>query len=218
MDINEILSKVDHTVLSPTATTEDIVKACKLAKKYGVASLCVPPCYVKLAFSQLGGAVPVCTVIGFPNGYSTTETKVFEAKHAIMQGAEEIDMVVNIGALKKGDYEYVAKEIEAVREACEGKVLKVIIETCYLTTFEKKQMCHLLAQAEVDYIKTSTGFGPGGATKEDIAFIASICSPYLKIKASGGISDFDAAREFLLLGAHRLGCSRLLKILEEKED
>ncbi len=217
MEIKEICSKIDHTLLSPTATELDIIKLCEQGKKYSVASVCVPPCYVKTAYAR-AGAIPVCTVIGFPNGYNTTASKVYETQRAIEEGASEIDMVINIGRLKAGDYNYVGKEIEAVREACPDKILKVIIETCYLNTFEKKQMCHLIAQMGADFIKTSTGFGNAGATKEDVAFLASICSPYLKIKASGGISTFDDAREFLLLGAHRLGCSRLINLLEQQQN
>lgn len=214
MEIKEICSKIDHTLLSPTATEHDIIKLCEQGKKYSVASVCVPPCYVKTAYNRVGSVLPVCTVIGFPNGYSSTASKVYETERAIEEGASEIDMVINIGRLKAGDYNYVGKEIEAIREACTNKILKVIIETCYLNTFEKKQMCHLISQVGADFIKTSTGFGKSGATKEDIAFLASICSPYLKIKAAGGISTFEDAREFLLLGAHRLGCSKLIDLLE----
>lgn len=216
MEIKEICSKIDHTLLSPTACELDVVKLCEQGKKYSVASVCVPPCYVKTAYTRVGSSIPVCTVVGFPNGYNTTALKVYETEKALADGATEIDMVINIGKLKAGDYAYVGNEIEAIKEVCQNNVLKVIIETCYLNTFEKKQMCHVIAQAGADFIKTSTGFGKQGASKEDIAFLASICSPYLKIKASGGISTFEDAREFLLLGAHRLGCSKLINILEEQ--
>ena len=217
MEISEICSKIDHTILSPYATEADIVKLCNQAKKYGAASVCVPPCYVKLA-KAFAGAIPVCTVIGFPNGYNSTAVKVYETQQAINDGADEIDMVINISKLKEGNYKYVTKEIEEIRNICKDKILKVIIETCYLNTFEKKQMCHILSQCGADFIKTSTGFGTKGATKEDVAFISSICSPYLKIKASGGISTFEDAKDFLMLGAHRLGCSKLIAQLDEQDE
>ena len=215
MDINKICSCIDHTVLSPYATENDIINGCRLAVKYNAASVCIPPCYVKTAYNKVGSCIPVSTVIGFPNGYDTISSKVFQAKQAIEDGASEIDMVVNISKLKSGDFAYIEKELEEVRAACQSTVLKVIIETCYLTDFEKKQMCHMISNTGADFIKTSTGFGTKGATKEDIAFFASVCSPFIKIKASGGISTFQDANELLILGAHRIGASKLLPALEE---
>ncbi|MGI6279213.1 MAG: deoxyribose-phosphate aldolase [Acutalibacteraceae bacterium] len=214
MKIEEILSHVDHTLLLQTATWEEIQTLCDDAIKYKTASVCIPPCYVARAKEYVGDRMAVCTVIGFPNGNMTTAAKVFETKDAISNGADEIDMVINIGALKDKEYEYVLEEIKAVKQACEGRILKVIIETCLLTDDEKKTMCDLVTRAEADYIKTSTGFSTAGATFEDIELFAEHVGPHVKIKAAGGISDFEDAKKFIKLGADRLGTSRLVKILK----
>lgn len=215
MNINEILSHCDHTLLLQTATRDEIIALCDDALEYKTASVCIPPCYVKLASDYLKGRVKVCTVIGFPNGNTTSECKAFETKQAVDNGADEIDMVINIGALKDGDTEYVKNDILAVRNACKGKVLKVIIETCLLTDDEKKLMCGLVAECNADFIKTSTGFSKGGATVNDVKIFAENCPKTLKIKAAGGISSIDDANEFLRLGATRLGTSRIVKIAKE---
>ena len=212
MTHKEILATVDHTLLAQTATWEEIKVICDDGAKYRTASVCIPPCYVKQAKEYIGGAVKVCTVIGFPNGNSTTESKVFETKNAIENGADEIDMVINIGALKDKNYDLVLSEIAAVKEACGQRILKVIIETCLLTEEEKIKMCQLVTEAGADFIKTSTGFSTAGATFEDVALFAKHVGPDVKIKAAGGISSFADAEEFLRLGASRLGTSRLVKI------
>ena len=212
MTHKEILATVDHTLLAQTATWEEIKVICDDGAKYRTASVCIPPCYVKQAKEYIGGAVKVCTVIGFPNGNSTTESKVFETKNAIENGADEIDMVINIGALKDKNYDLVLSEISAVKEACGQRILKVIIETCLLTEEEKIKMCQLITEAGADFIKTSTGFSKAGATFEDVALFAKHVGPDVKIKAAGGISSFADAEEFLRLGASRLGTSRLVKI------
>ena len=216
MDIREILSKVDHTVLSQTATWEDIRALCDDGIRYGTASVCIPACYVSRAAQYSAGRLPICTVIGFPNGYSTTAAKAFETRDAVENGADEIDMVIAIGALKAGDTDYVRRDIAAVREACSGKVLKVIIETCLLTDAEKKQMCEIVSQSGADFIKTSTGFSTGGATFDDIRLFKAYCAPHLKIKAAGGISSIADAEEFIRLGADRLGTSRIVRIVKEQ--
>lgn len=212
MTHKEILATVDHTLLAQTATWEEIKVICDDGAKYRTASVCIPPCYVKQAKEYIGGAVKVCTVIGFPNGNSTTESKVFETKNAIENGADEIDMVINIGALKDKNYDLVRSEISAVKEACGQRILKVIIETCLLTEEEKIKMCQLVTEAGADFIKTSTGFSKAGATFEDVELFAEHVGPGVKIKAAGGISSFADAEEFLRLGASRLGTSRLVKI------
>lgn len=212
MTHKEILAKVDHTLLAQTATWEEIKAICDDAMKYGTASVCIPPCYVKRAKEYLGDAMSVCTVIGFPNGNHTTEMKLFETKDALKNGADEIDMVINVGALKARDYDYVQQEIAALKEACGAKILKVIIETCLLTEEEKIKMCELVTNAKADYIKTSTGFSKGGATFEDVALFAKHVGPDVKIKAAGGISSFEDGEKFIALGASRLGTSRLVKI------
>ena len=212
MTHKEILAKVDHTLLAQTATWEEIKAICDDAMKYGTASVCIPPCYVKRAKEYLGDAMSVCTVIGFPNGNHTTEMKLFETKDALKNGADEIDMVINVGALKARDYDYVQQEIAALKEACGEKILKVIIETCLLTEEEKIKMCELVTNAKADYIKTSTGFSKGGATFEDVALFAKHVGPDVKIKAAGGISSFEDGEKFIALGASRLGTSRLVKI------
>jgi deoxyribose-phosphate aldolase len=215
MEIRDILKRVDHTELSVTAGEGEIRRLCDEALRYGTASVCVPPAYVGFAAEYLGGRIPVCTVIGFPNGYATTAVKVAETEDAIRNGADEIDMVIRIGALKEGDAAAVLDDIRAVRGACIGKVLKVIVETCRLTEDEKKLACRIVSESGADYIKTSTGFGGGGATREDIALFRAHSAPDLRIKAAGGISSFQDAEDMLTLGADRLGTSRLVRLAEE---
>ena len=212
MNHSESLSKVDHTLLAQTATWEQIKTICDDAIKYRTASVCIPPSFVKRAKEYVGDSVAVCTVIGFPNGYNTTETKLFETKNALENGADEIDMVINIGALKEKDYDYVSNEIRALKKACGTKVLKVIIETCLLDEEEKIRMCRLVSEAGADYIKTSTGFSTAGATFDDVILFTKHIDPEVKIKAAGGISSFDDAEKFIELGADRLGTSRLVKL------
>ena len=213
MEKKDILKHVDHTLLAQGATWEEIRQICDDAVAYGTASVCIPPCYVRQAKEYLGDRMTVCTVIGFPNGNCTTNTKVFETKDAIEAGAGEIDMVINIGWVKDGLYDQVEEEIRAVREACgRDHILKVIIETCLLTDEEKTKMCGVVSRSGADFIKTSTGFAGGGATFEDVALFAANVDPEVQIKAAGGISSFADAEEFLRLGASRLGTSRLVKI------
>ena len=216
MEIKEILAKCDHTLLAQTATPDDIRRICDEGIEFGTASVCIPPCYVDLAARYSGGRIPICTVIGFPNGNMTTAAKCFETRDAVANGASEIDMVINIGMLRAGRVDYVRDEIAAVRAECRGRVLKVIIETCLLTDEEKKLMCSVVAQGGADYIKTSTGFSKGGATKEDIRLFAENVPAGLKIKAAGGISTLADAEEFIKLGASRLGTSRILKLAKER--
>lgn len=215
-DINEILRHVDHTLLSQTATWKEIRRICDDGMKYHTASVCIPAFYVKQAAEYVNGRIPVCTVIGFPNGYSTTEAKVFEAKDAIANGADEIDMVINIGWLKDGKDELVKEEIRALKEACGDHILKVIIETCLLTDDEKIRMCRIVTEAGADYIKTSTGFSKAGATFGDVELFAAYVGPNVKIKAAGGITSLEDARHFLELGADRLGTSRIVKIVSDE--
>ncbi len=210
----EILKYVDHTLLSQTATWEEIKEILDDAVKYGAASACIPAAYVKQAAEYVGEKLPVCTVIGFPNGYSTKEAKVFEAKDAIEKGASEIDMVVNIGFLKDRRYGEVEDEIRAVKEACGERILKVIIETCLLTEEEKIKMCEIVTSAGADFIKTSTGFSTAGATFADVELMKKHVGEKVGVKAAGGISSFADAQEFVRLGARRLGTSRLVKILK----
>ncbi|MBE6021424.1 MAG: deoxyribose-phosphate aldolase [Clostridiales bacterium] len=211
---SEVLAHIDHTLLSQTADLAQIKAICDEAVRFGAASVCIPPAYVKEAAQYLKGAVPVCTVIGFPNGYNTTEIKCAETKQAIDEGAEEIDMVINVAFLKDGRYDYVEDEIRRVKEVCGEKILKVIVETCYLTEEEKVFMCEAVASAGAEYIKTSTGFGTGNATFEDVAlFSRCLDGTNVKIKASGGIKTFEDAAKFLELGADRLGSSSLIKSL-----
>lgn len=212
MERKEILSIVDHTLLAQTATWEDIKEILDDAMKYETASACIPAAYVKQAAEYVEGKLPICTVIGFPNGYHTTAVKVFETKNAIANGSSEIDMVINIGFLKDGRYEEVEEEIRQIHEACDGKILKVIIETCLLTEEEKIKMCEIVTEAGADFIKTSTGFSTSGATFDDIALFKKYVGENVKIKAAGGISSFDDAKKFIELGADRLGTSRLVKI------
>lgn len=217
MDIKEILSKVDHTLLSQAATWEEIKAICDDGMKYGCASVCIPASYVKKATEYVEGRIAICTVIGFPNGYSTTAAKCFEANDAVKNGAEEIDMVINIGALKDKNYDFLLEEIRAVKDACEGKILKVIIETCLLTDEEKIKMCEIVSLSGADFIKTSTGFSTAGATKEDVKLFAENVAPHLKIKAAGGIASLQDAEDFIRLGASRLGTSRIVKIIKNEE-
>ena len=208
----EILSRVDHTLLKQTATWEQIREICDDAVAYGTASVCIPPCYVKEAKDYVGERMKICTVIGFPNGNMTTAAKVFEAEDAVKNGADELDMVINIGWLKDKRYNDISAEIRALKKAADGRILKVIIETCLLTDDEKVKMCEIVTETGADYIKTSTGFSTGGATFEDVALFAAHVGDGVKIKAAGGISSFDDAQKFLDLGADRLGTSRLVKI------
>ena len=214
-NIKEILKKVDHTVLSQSATWDDVKKICDDGVKYKTASVCIPSCYVKKAKEYVGDKVAVCTVIGFPNGYMTSEAKCFETADAVKNGADEIDMVINIGMLKSGEYDYVLNEINAVKKSCNGKLLKVIIETCLLTDGEKIKMCEIISASDAEYIKTSTGFSTSGATFEDIALFKKHCAPHVLIKAAGGISSIEDAEKFISLGADRLGTSRIVKIVKE---
>ncbi len=217
MNEKEILSHVDHTLLAQAATWEQIKGICDDGVKYGCASVCIPASYVRQAREYLNGKCAVCTVIGFPNGYSTTASKAFEASDAVQNGADEIDMVINIGWAKDGRWDELLEEIKAVRAACEGKILKVIIETCLLSDEEKIKLCELVGAAKADYIKTSTGFSTGGATREDVALFAKHVGPGVKIKAAGGISSLQDAEDFLKLGADRLGTSRIVKLVKQKE-
>ena len=216
MKIEEILAKVDHTLLSQTATWEEIKKICDDGMKYKTASVCIPASYVKRAKEYVGDKLPICTVIGFPNGYSTTETKCFETADAVKNGADEIDMVINIGWLKDKKYAELTDEIKRVKAACGGKILKVIIETCLLTDDEKIGMCRIVTESGADFIKTSTGFSTAGATFDDIALFAKHVGPNVKIKAAGGISSVADAEKFISLGASRLGTSRIVKIVKEE--
>ncbi len=217
MELKEILSKVDHTLLTQTATWEEIRQICDDGVKYGCASVCIPASYVKQAAEYVAGKIPVCTVIGFPNGYSTTAAKCFEAEDAVANGASEIDMVINIGWVKDGKFDEVEQEIRAVKVSCHGRILKVIIESCYLTDEEKMSMCEMVTAAGAEYIKTSTGFGGGGATREDVALFAKHVAPEVKIKAAGGIADLQDAEDFVNLGASRLGTSRIVKAVKGQE-
>ena len=212
MKIEEILSKCDHTLLSQTATFDEIRAVCDDGIRFGTASVCIPPSFVKRAKEYVGDKLKICTVIGFPNGYSTTATKVFETAEAVREGADEIDMVINVGMLREGNKEGVLAEIRAIRAACEGKILKVIIETCLLTDDEKRTMCKIVTESGADYIKTSTGFSTGGATREDVELFSKNVGAGLKIKAAGGISSLADAEDFIALGAERLGTSRIVKI------
>lgn len=217
MEKKEILAKVDHTLLAPESTWDQIRLICDQGMKYETASVCIPSGYVKQAREYVGDRLPICTVIGFPCGYETTAVKVFQTEDAVKNGADEIDMVINIGWLKDGRDEQVLEEIRSVRRACEGKILKVIIETCLLTDEEKTRMCKIVTESGADFIKTSTGFSKAGATFEDVALFAAHVGPGVKIKAAGGIRSFADAEEFIRLGADRLGTSRLVKIMEAEK-
>lgn len=218
MDIRKILSACDHTLLAQDATEKDIFSLCDDAIKYGTASVCIPPYYVKAAKDYVKGKMKICTVIGFPLGYQSSEVKAYETGRAVADGADEIDMVINVGLLKAERYGDVLEEIRAVRMACPGKILKVIIETCLLTDEEKKIMSKLVGEAGADFIKTSTGFSHGGATPEDIKLFAENVPKGLKIKAAGGIKTLEDAELFLKLGAERLGTSRIVKIIKSEEN
>ena len=215
MDMKEILSRCDHTQLAQTATWADIQALIDDGIKFQTASVCIPPCYVAEAKKYAAGRIAICTVIGFPNGYNTKEVKVFETAEALKNGADEIDMVINIGDLKAKRYEVILEEIAAIKAACGEKVLKVIIETCLLTEEEKIKMCEIVTAAKADYIKTSTGFSKAGATREDVALFRQHVGKGVKIKAAGGISSMKDAEDFLALGADRLGTSRIVKIAKE---
>ena len=217
MDKRDVLKTVDHTLLTQNATWEEIKAILDDAMKYETASACIPAAYVKQAAEYVEGKLPICTVIGFPNGYSTTATKVFEAKDAIANGASEIDMVINIGFLKDKRYDEIREEIRKIHEACDGKILKVIIETCLLTEEEKIKMCELVTEAGAEFIKTSTGFSKAGATFEDVKLMHDHVGEGVKVKAAGGISSFEDAEEFIRLGADRLGTSRLVKIMKNTD-
>ena len=218
MDIKEILSKVDHTLLAQTSTWEQIKAICDDGMKYETASVCIPAYYVKQAKEYVGDKLAICTVIGFPNGYSTTETKVYETADAVKNGADEIDMVINIGMLKDKKYDELLDEIKRIKAACDDRILKVIIETCLLTDDEKIKMCEIVSASGADYIKTSTGFSTAGATKEDVKLFAEHVAPHLKIKAAGGISSIQDAEDFINLGASRLGTSRIVKIVKQEDN
>ena len=217
MELKDILAKCDHTLLTQTATWAEIKGVCDDGMKYHTASVCIPASYVKQAKEYVGDRLPICTVIGFPNGYDTTAAKCFEATDAVNNGASEIDMVINIGWVKDGLYEQVLDEIKAIKEHCGGKLLKVIIETCMLTDAEKIELCRVVSESGADYIKTSTGFGGGGATREDVALFKAHVAPHVKIKAAGGIADLNDARDFIALGADRLGTSRIVKAVKAME-
>ena len=215
MNKQEILSKVDHTLLKQTATWEQIRVICDEGAECQTASVCIPPCFVKQAKEYVQGKVAICTVIGFPNGNMTTAAKVFETEDAVRNGADEIDMVINIGDVKAGDYDKVLGEIKAIKEACGGKLLKVIIETCLLTEEEKIKMCEVVTKSGADYIKTSTGFSTGGATFADVELMRKHVGKEVKVKAAGGISSVADAEKFMELGAERLGTSRLIPLLRD---
>lgn len=218
MNIQDIMKKVDHTLLGQAATWEEIRQILDDAMKYETASACIPASYVKQATEYVQGKLPICTVIGFPNGYSTTATKVFETKDAIANGAAEIDMVINVGMLKDKRYDELEEEIRQIHEACGGKILKVIIETCLLSDEEKIKMCEIVTKAGAEFIKTSTGFSTAGATFDDVALMRKHVGPQVQVKAAGGISSFDDAEKFIELGAARLGTSRLVKIMKNTDN
>lgn len=215
MKKQEILSRVDHTLLKQTATWEQIKVICDEGVENQTASVCIPPCFVRRAKEYVQGGVAICTVIGFPNGNMTTAAKVFETKNAVQNGADEIDMVINIGDVKAGDYTKVLEEIKAIKEACGDKLLKVIIETCLLTDEEKVKMCEVVTESGAEYIKTSTGFSTGGATFEDVKLMREHVGVHVKVKAAGGISSVADAEKFIALGADRLGTSRLIPLLRD---
>jgi len=218
MDKKNIFGKVDHTLLGITATWNDIKTICDDAMHYQTASVCIPPSYVKQAKEYMGDNMAVCTVIGFPNGYNTTAVKAFETKDAIDNGADEIDMVINLGLVKDKRYDLIEQEIKTLKEICKDKILKVIIETCVLTEEEKVMMCKVVTSSGADYIKTSTGFSTAGATFDDIALFAKNIGKDVKMKAAGGISSFDDAEKFIELGASRLGTSRIVKLAKNETD
>ncbi|WP_418271654.1 deoxyribose-phosphate aldolase [Intestinimonas sp.] len=217
MDVKEILAHCDHTLLKQDSTWAQIKEVCDDGKKYNCASICIPAAYVKACAEYVGNSLKICTVIGFPNGYSTTAVKVFETEDAIRNGADEIDMVINIGWAKDQRWDDILNEIKAVKASCQGRILKVIVETCLLTEAEKIKLCELVTASGADYIKTSTGFSTGGATREDVALFARHVGPSVKIKAAGGISSMQDAEDFLALGADRLGTSRIVKLVKGQQ-
>ena len=217
MDLEKILAATDHTLLSPAAAWEEIKTVCDDGIRFHTASVCIPASYVKEARAYVGGRLPICTVIGFPNGYSTTAAKCFETEDAVQNGADEIDMVINLGWVKEQNWDALLAEIRAVKAACRGKLLKVIVEACLLTEEEKIRMCEIVSQSGADFIKTSTGFAGGGATREDVALFARHVAPSVRIKAAGGISGLQDAEDFLNLGASRLGASRIVKAAKAAE-
>ena len=217
MELSQILAKCDHTLLAQTATWAEIRAICDDGLKYKTASVCIPACFVRQAREYVGNRLAICTVIGFPNGYATTASKCFMASDAVENGAEEVDMVINIGWAKEGNFDAVRDEIAAVKTACKGKLLKVIIETCLLTDDEKIALCHAVTEAGADYIKTSTGFSKAGATFDDVALFSKHIGPNVKIKAAGGISSLEDAEKFIELGASRLGTSRIVKLAKAME-
>lgn len=217
MELKHILSMVDHTLLKQESTWEQIREICDDGMKYGTASVCIPPSFVKQAKEYVGDRLAICTVIGFPNGYNTTAVKCFETEDAVRNGADEIDMVINIGWVKDQQWEALLDEIKAIKKSCNGKLLKVIIETCLLTEEEKVKMCEIVSASGAEYIKTSTGFSTSGATREDIALFAANVRLGLKMKAAGGISSLKDAEDFIELGAERLGTSRIVKIVKDND-
>ncbi len=217
MNNQDILSRCDHTLLKPEATWAQIKEICDDGKKYRCASVCIPAAYVRQAADYVGNELKICTVIGFPNGYSTTETKVFETEDAVRNGADEIDMVVNIGWVKDGRWDDILAELKAVKMACQGRILKVIIETCLLTEAEKIKLCELVSLSGADFIKTSTGFSTGGATREDVALLRKHVAPTVKVKAAGGIATLQDGSDFIALGADRLGTSRIVKLVKGQQ-
>lgn len=218
MNVQDILARCDHTLLAQTATWEQIRAICDDGMKYQTASVCIPPSYVKQAKEYVGNRLAICTVIGFPNGYNTTDCKVFETADAVKKGADEIDMVINIGWLRDGKDEELVKEIKAIKTACGGKLLKVIIETCLLTEDEKVRVCKIVTEAGAEYIKTSTGFSTAGATREDVKLMRANVGAEVKVKAAGGIADLQDAEDFIALGADRLGTSRVVKAVKSLEN
>ncbi|MEE0810780.1 deoxyribose-phosphate aldolase [Blautia sp.] len=216
MEKREILKRLDHTLLKQTATWEQVQALCEEGMEYEVASVCIPPCYVKKAKDYVKERLKICTVIGFPNGNMTTAAKVFETEDAVKNGADEIDMVINLGMVKEQNYEGVLAEIQEIKQACHGKLLKVIIETCLLTEEEKMKLCQVVSKSGADYIKTSTGFSTGGATFGDVELMRKHVEKGIKVKAAGGIASVEDAEKFIALGADRLGTSRLISLLEKK--
>lgn len=217
MDLERILHAVDHTLLAQTATWRDIQGICDDGMRFRTASVCIPACYVRQAADYVRGQLPICTVIGFPNGYSTTAAKCYETSDAVYNGASEIDMVINVGMLKEGRYDDVRREIDDIKRACEGRLLKVIVETCLLTEEEKIRMCEIVSDSQADFIKTSTGFSTGGATREDVALFKAHMKPGKGIKAAGGIRSLQDAEDFLNLGATRLGTSSVIKLIKNEQ-
>lgn len=218
MNITEILARCDHTLLLQTATWDEIRAICDDGMKYQTASVCIPPCYVKQAKEYVGDRLAICTVIGFPNGDSTTAVKCFEAAEALREGADEIDMVIHVGDLKAGNDDKILEEIRAIKAVCGTKILKVIIETCLLNEDEKLRMCRIVTESGADYIKTSTGFSTAGATREDVALMRANVGAHVKVKAAGGIASLQDAEDFINLGADRLGTSRVVKIIKNTDN